>query len=103
MLPPPRSVLARTFRIGIARAVAVGHSRPRSPQLAGIARVLLVPGAARAGHLAARMPHVGPVVEIERSAGGRPVFGGAMVALVYARRRNQVGLPVAGDADLAGA
>src|SRR5262245_27335700 len=102
MLPPPLSVLPIAFGIGIARGVVVGHPGIRRLQVAGVARVLLVPRPARAGHLAARVDHVGAIVEVERAAGGGAVVGRAGVALVDAGGRHQVGLAVAGQADLAG-
>src|SRR6185369_7094558 len=101
MLPPPRSVLATAFGIGIARAVAVGQAGVRRAEVAGIAGVLLVPRAVGAGHLAARMHHVGPVVEVQRAAGGSAVVRRTGVSLVDAGGRHEVRLLVAVQADLA--
>src|SRR5205085_9910607 len=103
MLPPPRTALAIAFGIGITRAVAIGEAGVGRTQPAGVAREFLVPGAARAGHLAARMHFVRAVVEVQRAAAGRrSIVGRPVVALVHAGRRNEVGLVVAGDAHLRG-
>src|SRR5690606_10176360 len=103
MLPPPTAALAIAFGIGIARAVPVGQAGPGGAEVAGVAGVLLVPGAALVRDLAARMDHVGAVVEVQRATAHGLVVGDAVVALVHARRRHEVGLGVAGEADLAGA
>src|SRR5688572_25839735 len=85
----------------VAGTVVVGHAHIGRAQLAGVARGLFVPGAPGARDVAARMGEF-VVVEIEGAAAHRLVVGYAVVALVHAARRHQVGLPVAGHSDLAG-
>src|SRR6476469_6984351 len=98
MLPPPGIALAAALCIGVARAVVVGHAHVGGAELAGVAGVLVVPGAAAAAGLAVRTGQVA-VLEVERAACHRLVVGGAVVALVDARGGNQVRLIVAVQAD----
>src|SRR5687767_9859551 len=98
MLLFPRFMLLPPV-VRIAGGIAIRQNFRGAAQLSAVA-ALRLPSTALPCFLAARMRDV-IVVEIDGAAAHGLVVGGAVVALVDAAGRHEIGLFVAGDADLA--
>src|ERR1700749_3101199 len=99
MLPPAGIALTAALGIRVGRAVVVEHADVGGTELAGVAGLVVVPGAAGARGVAVGTGQVA-VLEVQRAAAGGCVVGGTVVALVDTGRRHHVGLRVGIEADL---